>query len=300
MKNRQVFCMQRLYPYLQIAAGTALAALAVNLFMIPNELASGGLNGLMVILHYLWNVPIGPVYFAVNLPVLGWLFRLYGWQSVMKTLFGTAVFSVVLEATHPLVNHPPTQNLLLATIYSGVLIGLGLGLALRVGGSTGGTSALGHVVRHYTGMDLGRFVLVSDFVILALGLVALDVERILYGLLQTYLIARVIQAVLDGFSSSRCLLIITEEPERVARAIMEEVKRGVTRLEGQGEYSGRRRPVLMCVVSENEVHLMKRLVLSADPAAFVVITDAREVAGKGFTLDTEVRRVPFWVAQRGA
>lgn len=281
-------------PFVQITAGTVIAALAVNLFLLPNELASGGLGGLLLILHYVWSIPIGTTYFAVNLPVIYLLFRLYGWQGLARTVWGISSFSLLLTLTEPLTQHAPTDNPLLATIYAGILMGIGLGLAVMVGGSTGGTSTLAHAVKHYTGMDPSRFLFLTDLLILGFGAVVLNLEAILYGLLMTLVMSRVMQAVHEGLHNSRCLMIISEQPEAVSQAILTVIKRGVTLLDGTGAYSGRPRPVLMCVVAESEVVKVKRLVLQADPEAFVLTTDAREVNGRGFTLETDIRPIPFW------
>lgn len=291
--------MKKFLQYAQIAGGTLLGALAVNLFLVPNQLPSGGMGGLILLMHYLWQIPMGPAYLAANLPALFWLLRLYGVGGLMKTLCGILSFSLFLELTEVAIPYAPTENLLLATIYSGVLLGLGMGLTLRVGGSTGGTSSIGKVVHHYTGLDIGKFMLVTDLLILGASAFILSAELVLYGVLGAYILTRTVRVVLDGFSTSRCLLIISERPDAVSAAIMAEIKRGVTRLDGMGEYTGQPRPVLMCVVGENEVSKIKRLVLAADRSAFVLITDAREVAGKGFTVETEIRRIGFWAAQGG-
>lgn len=286
--------VKRLLPYLQIAAGTAIGALAVNLFMLPSQLASGGLGGLLLVFYYFWGTPVGPAYFVANLPAIYLLYRLNGWQGLARTLWGIATFSLLLALTQPLSRYAPTADPLLAAIYAGVLMGLGLGLALMVGGSTGGTSTIAHVVKHYTGMDAGRFLFLTDLLILGFAAVALRVEAILYGLLMTFVMSRVIAAVQEGLNTSRCLLIITERPDEVSAAILNDLKRGLTRLDGTGAYSGQPRPVLMCVVAESEAAKVKRMVLQTDPEAFVVITDAREVNGRGFTLETDVRPLPYW------
>ena len=291
--------MKNILHYAQIGAGTLLGALAVNLFLVPNQLPSGGLGGLILLMHYLWNIPMGGIYFLANLPALFWLLRLYGFGGLMKTLLGIISFSLFLELTKPAIAYAPTENLLLATIYASALLGLGMGLALRVGGSTGGTSSIGKVVHHYTGYDIGKFLLMTDLVILGASAFLLSAELVLYGILGAYVLTRTIKVVQEGFSTSRCLLIISERPDDVSAAIMAEIKRGVTRLDGMGEFTGQPRPVLMCVVGETEVFKIKRLVLGADPSAFVLITDAREVSGKGFTVETEVRRIGFWAAQGG-
>ncbi len=288
--------MHRMLSYAQIAAGTLIMALAVNLFLVPNELPAGGASGLMLILHYLWNVPIGLSYLLINVPALFLLWRTSGFSGVIKTVWGTVCFSFFVDATASLAAQPLTENLLLASVYAGTGIGLGIGLALRAGGSTGGSDAIAKVVRHYTGLEVGKFILYSDIAILAFGAVMLSPEAILYALIITFVITRMIQVVQEGLTSSRCLLVITQRPDEVAGALMREAKRGITWLEGTGGYTGHRRPVLMCVVSEQEVLKAKRAILQADPEAFLVITDAREVAGRGFTLDTDIRRVSVWAS----
>lgn len=291
--------MHKFLAFIQILIGTAIAAAGVNLFMLPNHLPAGGLGGLLVLLHYIWQIPIGPIYFLVNVPLLAWLYRIFGWDGVVKTVLGIAGFSLFMELFRPLTALAPTQNAMLAAIFSGVTVGAGLGLTIRVGGSTGGASALAHVVRHYSGLEAPKFLLATDLLILGLSGFALSPEAVLYGLVTTYVVMVGVAKVQSGFSSAHSLTIITQKPDEVAQAILTELQRGVTRLEGLGGYSGRPRPVLMCVVSETELHRVKLLALEADPEAFVVITDAQEVRGPGFTLDTDVRRIPFWASQRG-
>lgn len=291
--------MRSFLAYMQITVGTVLAALAVNLFLIPFHLPSGGLGGLTLLLHYLWGLPNGWSYLIANIPILFALYRLKGWSGLAKTAWGMTAFSVFLEVLQPLGRYTPTQNVMLASVCGSVMIGLGVGLVVRVGGSTGGTSSLGHIVRHYTGMDIGRFLLVTDMAVLAFAAVALPLESVLYAVIMSFVTNRVVQVVQEGFSTSRCLLIISERPADVSAAILTEMRRGVTRLSGTGEFTGQSRPVLMCVVSDNEMHLLKRLVLATDSGAFVLVMDARNVTGLGFTLDSELRPLSFWATQTG-
>ncbi len=299
-KEAQTMTNNKTLSYVQIAAGTAIAAAAIDLFLVPLELPLGGMSGVFMLVHYLWKIPIGSMYFLFNLPLLAWLFRLKGKGSVARTLWGMGTFSLFLELMEPMTRLTPTDNALLSGILGGGLVGLGLGLAFRVGGSTGGSSALAQVVEHYTGISVPKFLLVTDIVTLLVSGVLLRVEALMYGVVITFVLMFTIAKVQEGFTVARCLMIITQDPDKVAGAILTRVGRGVTRLEGLGEYSGRPRPVLMCVVGETEVPRVKRLILEADPEAFVVITAAEEVAGPGFTLDTPRRRVPFWATQRGA
>lgn len=291
--------MRNALAYLQIALGTLVSALAVNLFLVPTHLPSGGLGGLMLILNYLWQIPIGPAYFVANIPAILWLFKVKGAQGAVKSLWGIVCFSVAVQVTAPLSVYAPTQNLVLASIFAGALLGVGTGLTLVVGGDTGGNSTYARMVRHYTGLNVSTVMLAMDAVILSFGAFMLSVEPVLYALVMTVVVSYSVGLVQDGLNSSRFVLIISERVDLVAAALLVDLKRGVTRLEAKGEYTGKSRPVLMCVVSPTEVMRVKRLVLETDPEAFMMVSDAREVSGRGFTLEHELRRVPYWAAQSG-
>ncbi|HLN64296.1 MAG TPA: YitT family protein [Symbiobacteriaceae bacterium] len=291
--------MRRLLVYGQITVGALIGALALTLFMVPSHLPSGGLGGLLLIFHYLWGIPVGPFYFLANVPALIWLYKLYGWRGLTKSVYGIAAFSVFLSVTEPLAVYAPTHNPLLAAIFGGALLGLCVALTLSVGGDTGGNSSYVRIVHHYTGVNVPRALMVTDFVILCFGAITISVESILYSLIFTVVCGYVTQMVQEGFTSSRCFLIISERPDEVGAILMSEVRRGVTRLNGQGEYTGQARPVLMCAVSAGEAFRVKQLIMNADPQAFVLNLDAREVAGHGFTIHHELRPLPYWVTGAG-
>lgn len=286
--------MRKALAYLQLTAGTIIAALAVNLFMVPAHLPSGGLGGLMLILHYLWGIPIGPFYFLANVPAIIWLYKLYGKQGMAKTVWGIASFSLALSLTGPVGAFAPTQNLMLAALFGGATMGFGIGLTLTAGGDTGGNQSYARILHHYTGADIARTMMISDVAVLLFGAVMLSVEAILYGIVMTVVTAQMVRLVQEGLGSSRCVMIISQKTDEVGAVLMHEVRRGVTRLEGKGEYTGQPRPVLMCVVAASELFRVKRLVLGADPEAFVFVCDAREVSGMGFTIEHEMRPLPYW------
>ncbi|HWI62715.1 MAG TPA: YitT family protein [Symbiobacteriaceae bacterium] len=283
-----------LIAYAQITFGTLLSALAVNLFMVPTHLPSGGLSGLMLIFNYLWGLPVGPAFLIANVPAILWLFKVKGWEGGAKSVYGIISFSLLVQLTVPLSAYAPTQNTFLAVLFGGLLMGTGVGLTLIVGGDAGGNSTYARLIRHYTGMNVAGLMLGMDFLILAFGAVMLSVESVLYALAMTVVISYSMQMVMDSLNASRFILIISEKSDAVGAAIMAEVRRGVTRLDGRGEFTGRDRPVLMCAVYPSEVLRVKRLVLEADPEAFMLVSDAREVSGRGFTLEHEVRRLPYW------
>lgn len=280
--------------YLQITFGTLFAALAVNLFMVPAHLPSGGLSGLMLIFNYLWQIPIGPSYLAANVPGVLWLLKVKGWQGAAKSIYGIVSFSVLVQVTAGLGVYAPTQNPILNVLFGGMLLGTGVALTLVVGGDAGGNSTYARMIRHYTGLNLASLMLAMDFAILAFGAITLSVEAILYGLAMTVVISYAVQMVQDSLNASRFILIISDQADAVSAAILGEVGRGVTRLDGKGEFTGKPRPVLMCAVFPSEVLRVKRLVLEADPEAFILVSDAREVSGRGFTLEHASRRLPYW------
>ncbi|MDF2630343.1 MAG: hypothetical protein K0R39_4174 [Symbiobacteriaceae bacterium] len=291
--------MRNALAYVQIALGTLVSALAINLFLVPTQLPSGGLGGLMLIMNYLWQIPVGPAYFVANIPAILWLFKVKGRQGAVKSLWGIACFSLLVQVTAPLSVYAPTQNLVLAAIFAGALLGIGTGLTLVVGGDTGGNSTYARMIRHYTGLNVSTVMLGMDAVILGFGATMLSVEPVLFALIMTVVCSYCVGLVQDGLNSSRFVLIISEQVDLVGTALLGELKRGVTRLDARGEYTGKSRPVLMVVVSPPEVMRVKRLVLETDPEAFMMVSDAREVSGRGFTLEHELRRLPYWAAQSG-
>lgn len=291
--------LRRLFEYAQIVVGCALSGVAVNIFVVPHHLASGGVGGLLLIAHYVWGSPIGIVYAVANVPLVIWLWRLSGWEGLAKTIVGIAAYSIFVDATTGLANLHYAHDPLLATVYAGVLSGIGGGLVYRTGATSGGTSVLGRIVRHYTGMEIGRFLFLTDLFVMGLaGVILRSPEVTLYSWVMTYVSSRLTDNILEGVLRSKAITIITDQGETVAAAIMEQLHRGVTVLAAEGAYSGERRQMLVCVVAPNELLRLRSAITEVDPDVFFFVTDAHEVAGRGFTMDSTHRRVPFWV-QRG-
>lgn len=270
------------YEYSMLLAGSLIIALSFNMFLRPNQVASGGVTGISVIILELFGINPPLTQWALNIPLflLGLLFL--GRQFGVKTAVGSFILPFLVLITQHL--EPLTNNLLLATIYGGIGIGVGLGIVFRGRGSTGGLDLAAQLLHKFTGISLGIAVALLDgMVILAAGLV-FDAEKALFALIGLYVTSKSIDVVQLGFGYAKVAYIISEETEAITAAILHDLDRGLTRLKGAGGYTGEERTVLMVVVSQTEVSRLKELVRNVDPAAFIIISETREVLGEGFKL----------------
>ncbi len=264
-----------------IAVGSLLIALALDMFLVPNRIAAGGVTGLATIFFYVLRIPISWTIMALNFLLLFLCYRELGWRLMVRSLYGavvTSVFVDLLQYRVPI----PTHDLLLASIYGGIVAGLGTGIVLRSGGTTGGTDLVARLVHKYLPITMGQALLGADSMVIVMAGVFFSAELALYALLGLLATSQVIDLVQEGLSFSRAAFIISSRHDDVAQAIFRELSRGVTALAGEGMYTGERRPVLICVVAKTEESRLKAVVYKEDAEAFVFITDAHEVLGEGF------------------
>jgi uncharacterized membrane-anchored protein YitT (DUF2179 family) len=273
------------YEYALLVAGTFIVAASFNLFLAPNQIASGGTAGISILMEELAGVEPAFTQWGLNIPlfVLGtWL---VGSRFGLKTAAGTLLMPLfVLLTSHW---EPLTSIPMLAAVFGGLGAGLGLGLVFRGRGSVGGLSVAAQILAKYTGLRIGIAMAVTDgLVILAAGWV-FTAEQSMVALIALFLMMKTIDIVQTGFSASKVAYIICDEVEQVAHAVLHDLDRGLTKLTGYGGYTGAERTVLMVVVSQSEVMKLKALVQAADPNAFVIITGAAEVLGQGFKVQKE-------------
>lgn len=268
--------------YALVVSGAVCVALAADLFLIPNQVVAGGVVGVATILHYTVGTPVGLMTLALNAPLflvgLRWA---GGWRFAVRTGVAVLVMALALDILPPYLPATTTDPLLY-TLYGGLLDGLGMGLVFRAGGTTGGTDILARLLQRLTPFNLGGVLLGINVAILGAAALVFGLEPALYALIVAYVSSRVIDLVQEGFSHARAALIISEKPDLIRQQVMVQLGRGVTVLEGEGGYTAVRRQVLYCVVTQSEVSRLKRLVHEADPAAFIVISQAQEVLGEGF------------------
>jgi len=269
--------------YTGITLGAILTAVALNMFLIPNKVAAGGVSGLAIILHYLLGLPVGLTMLALNIPLFIASVKVLGTKFGVKTLYGAAVLSVVVDVTAP---YMPvlTRDLLLSSLYGGALSGIGLGLVFRFGGTTAGTDLAAAMINKLTRISVGQSLLAVDFFVIAsAGIAFASAELSLYALIALFLTSHIVDLVQEGPSTAKAFFIMSLKADLVARKIMEEMNRGVTFFQGRGGYSGQSCEVVLCVVSTGEVTKVKDLVHGVDPMAFVIVADTHEVLGEGFT-----------------
>jgi uncharacterized membrane-anchored protein YitT (DUF2179 family) len=270
------------FDYLGVTVGVVLAALGLDLFLVPFKIAAGGLSGLAIILYYLIRVPVGTTMLILNIPlfVVGW-YRL-GVKPLARSLYGTVALSLAIDLLVPLV-HPPTQNLLLASVFGGVVEGLGLGLVFRYRGTTGGTDLVAAILRSYTGVNVGQLLfLVDGAVALLAGLVFASADLTMYALITIFITSWVVDLVQEGFSYAKAFFVISSRVREIAAEVMANLDRGATAWTVTGMYTGKAREILLVVVNRAEVTRLKDIVYEKDPAAFVILADVHEVLGEGF------------------
>ena len=263
-----------------ILVGSVILAVAMNMFLIPHQLAAGGVSGLAVIFYHLFNLPVGLTILVLNIPLFIWAYFLLGPRIVLQSLLGTLFFSAAVELTAFL--PPATGDVLLSAVYGGVIMGIGVGLVFRFRGSTGGTSILSLILNKVAGLTTGQGLLGGDLVVIALAIFIFGGEAAMYAALALFISSWVIDVVQEGLGLAKAALIITSQGEEINNRLLQELGRGVTRLEAQGGYTGEGREVLLCVVTRRETAHMKSIIHEVDAGAFVIIGNATEVHGEGF------------------
>lgn len=268
--------------YALITLGAFLVALGADVFLIPNKVVSGGVTGIAIILYYLLGTPVGVMTVALNIPLfLAGVRWGGGFSTGIRTVYAVVVMSFfidVLQGRVPAVTRDP----LLYTIYGGILDGLGLGIVLRFRGTTGGTDIIAMLVKRFLGINYGTTLLVANVVIIGAAAFIFGVEPAMYAIILAAVSSKVIDLVQEGQEAARAALIISTQPQAVRQAILEQLERGVTVLEGWGGYTQTPREVLLCAVQRSEISRLKYLLHQVDPQCFVIITPVHEVLGEGF------------------
>ncbi|MBX4145783.1 hypothetical protein AK95_05795 [Paenibacillus sp. LC231] len=263
-----------------IIIGSFIMALSFNLFFLPNHIASGGVSGLSVLAQAWLGIEPAFTQWALNIPLFVLGFWLLGRDYGIRSLLGSVVLPlfVFLTKDWPI----PTSNPLLASIYGGIGVGIGMGLVYRGRGSTGGLTIVAQLLQKYSGLSFSLCVVLLDAIVISSAALVLSLEQALYALIGLYVTGKVIDAIELGFSFTKVAYIISDHTEPITKAILEDLDRGLTKLTAEGGYTGEHRTVLMVVVGQSEIPRLKTVVQSVDPNAFVIISNAHEVLGEGF------------------
>lgn len=278
---KQVIKRENLLAYGQIILGCLLGGAAYPLFLVPNNIAPGGLTGVATILNFLFGAPVGITSLIMNLPLFIVGYRAMGRQFAFRSIVATVLFSVAID----LMKVPSlTSDMLLGSIYGGILLGVGLGLILRGGATTGGSDMIARMVhRRMPFVSVGMFLFVIDFLVIVAAGIFMGMQQALYALICIFVTSKLVDMVMVGFNTAKACYVITDSFQAVSDRVLEEMSRGVTLLTAKGGYSGKERPVVLCVVQSAELAQLKNIVQQEDGTAFMFVTQAHEAMGEGFS-----------------
>ena len=265
-----------------VIVGAVVAALGIDLLLLPQKLTPAGVSGISVLLEYGTGVPAGALYAALNVPLFLLAWRQVHRSFALQSVVGLLSFSLALVLLRPLSGLRLVEDPLLSAVFGGAVSGAGAGLSMRFHGSLGGMDIIGVLVRQRLSTSVASVVLVVNVAIVAVLALAFGLQPALMTMLGLVAGAHVFDRVLTGLDRSKALLIISDRPEEVADVLMNRLHRGVTYLDGEGAYRRRRKRIVYCVARQRQLAEMKRLVRSVDAGAFVTVFDATEVIGEGF------------------
>lgn len=268
--------------YVYIIFGSFLTAVSFQVFLLPNNIVSGGVSGLSIAANAMFGWDPALFQYALNIPLLVLCFIALGKEAGYKTILGSLLLPFFLT----FIGHwaPVTREPLLAALFGGGITGLGIGIVFRAKSSTGGTSIIVQVLYQYLHLQLGLSTILVDGLVIMIALLVFDVETVMFSLIALYIVSRTIDLVQLGFNRNKNVFIISDNPQDIRQEILHTMERGVTNLGIRGGYGNTDKDMLMAVIQEREFTLLKEAVLKADPNAFVVAMPASEVLGRGFSM----------------
>ena len=282
IKSKKYKFKQILKEIIETILGALIMAAGVSLFLLPNQLSSGGIAGVATIFYYLLNIPMGTVIIAINIPLF--LFSMYkvGKMFFLKSTLGTVAMSVFIDLLDKI--EPLTNDRFLACIYGGILLGLGTTLLLKAESSTGGSDLISYIAKKYKPtVRSGNIIVIIDIIIIALNVIFFkEIEIGLYSAIAIYIMGKIIDIFFEGINFTKLMIIVSNKSEEIAKQIDQKVARGSTGLYGKGMYTNENKLILICAAYRKDVARIKIIAKEIDPKSFIVITNSREVVGQGF------------------
>ncbi|MBN2557967.1 MAG: YitT family protein [Clostridia bacterium] len=279
--------------YLIIATGAGIAAAGINIFLFPYRIAPGGITGLATIVYYLLDdlIPLGLLIIALNLPLfIAGIIKL-GWRFMLRTLYATVSMSIIIDLTAPFMIGLASRHLvsgdnemMLFSLFGGALLGIGMGIIFRFDATTGGTDLMAELAkRGGLNLTMGQAIFIFDAVIVIMaGVFFKSLILALYAIIAVIVASKAVDVILEGFSFSKGMFIISNHSEIIAQRILNELERGLTGFQGTGKYTNSNKEILFCVARAKFIPGIKKIVKESDPDAFVVVTNVHEVLGAGF------------------
>ena len=282
LTRTQILIKKYLKEGIEIILGCVLMALGTSLFLLPNQLSSGGFAGIATIIYYLFNLPLGTTMLILNIPLIILTIIKVGKETAIKGVIGTIVLSTFIDIFETF--NPLTEDRLLACIYGGILIGLGTAIVLKANASTGGTDLLTYIIRAYKPhFKASNLIVIVDISIVFLNVLFFrEIEIGLYSAIAIYLSGKMIDIVFEGIYFTKTMFIVSNKYKEIAQEIGQKLDRGSTAIYAKGMYTRERKMILWCVASRGEVAKIKDIAQEIDSKAFIVISSAREAWGKGF------------------
>ena len=265
--------------------GCILISVALNMFFSPHTIAPGGLSGLSVVLSKVSGLSVSAIMLIMGIPLIFFSIKILGTKNAIKTLIGMLLLSLCISLTSSLSQVSVTDDVLLAAITGAILLGLGLGVVFSVDGSTGGTDLIALMInKAIPSIPLSKcLVCIDGLVVMSSGIVNKNLETALYSAISLYVIVKMIDFIISGFDYSKCFIIITNEEEKLKEAIVNDIKRGITILDGRGGYTDSSKSVLIVALNKKQEVHMKKLIKNVDKNAFIIVSKAHEVFGEGFS-----------------
>lgn len=283
-KHRKMYVILKKYiiETIMIIIGALFIAIGTAFFLLPNQLSSGGFSGITTIIYYLIGFPMGTTMIIINLPLFIIALLKIGKRFFFKALVGTAVLSIFLNAFEGV--SAITHDRLLASIYGGILIGIGTAIILRANASTGGSELLGNIIASFKPMArTGKLIILIDTIVVILNVLFFrEIEVGLYSAIAIYLSGQMIDIIFEGTNFTKMIFIVSSKYEEIAKNIGTKIGRGSTGIYAQGMYHETDKMILWCVASRREIIRIKQIAKKVDEKAFIVISNAREALGQGF------------------
>lgn len=268
--------------YIQFILGSILAAFGTSVFLLPNQLSSGGFSGIATIIYYLFHIPMGTTIIILNIPIFVLAYLREGKRFFIKSIVATFIFSSAINIFEKI--EPFTQDRVLASVYGGIVIGLGLALVFKGKSSTGGTDLIANIIKTYNNeVSIGNILQWLDIFVVLLNIIFLkEIEIGLYSAIAIYIINKMLDLVFEGINFSKMIYIVSEKYDEISKVINQEIKRGATGIYGKGMYTNQEKMIILCVAKRKHIVKIKEIARKIDSGAFIIITDAREVYGLGF------------------
>lgn len=262
--------------------GTVFTAIGISLFLSPNKIVSGGVSGISIILYNALRLPMGVTYAVINAILLALGLKVLGKKFIIKTILGAGALSVFIEIFS--IFPPATENVFIATVFGGVFYGLGIGIALASGASTGGGDIIGRIIQsRFKSLPIGRILMAVDGVIIGVSLFIFEsIDLVFFGVIAMYLSTYVIDRVISILNVSKIAFVITDKGKEISDKIVSTSPRGVTLIDAVGGYTDDDKKLLFCAMKDSEAPAFQEKVISIDENAFVVFAESQRILGNGF------------------